>query len=115
MAGAVVVGSVVGMVAAIASGAYYVQQVGLNDEAAAACDAAGNNTHSSLALVNAANVMNTKANTAGSVESSSDALTLLLVSLFFFDIVSWSLVLFRIPQRVAARLLVSGNVAGLWQ
>ena len=109
MAGAVVVASVVGMVAAIVSGAYYVQQAGLNDEAAAACDAAGNNTHSSLALANAANVMNTKANTAGSVQSSSEALTLLLVSLAFLVIVSWSVVLFRILQRVAARLLVSGN------
>ena len=109
MACAVVVGSVVGMVAAIVSGAYYVQQAGLNDEAAAACDAAGNNTHSSLALINAANAIATKAGTALSVQASSEALTLLLVSIAFFVIVSWSVALFRLMERVAARALLSVN------
>ena len=108
-AGAVVVGGVVGMVADSVAGAYEVQLAGLLDQAAAACDFAGNDTNSSLALLNAANAISTKAGTAVSVQSSSEALTLLLVSIAFFVIVSWSVALFRMLERVAARMLVSVN------
>ena len=42
MAGAVVVGGVAGLVANVASAVFYVQYSAVNDQAAAACDAAGN-------------------------------------------------------------------------
>ena len=77
MAGAVVVGSVVGLVASCVAGVYYAQQANLNDEVAGACDAAGNDTNSSLVLLNAVIDLHTKAYTARSVEASSEALTLL--------------------------------------
>ncbi len=108
-AGAVVVGGVVGMVANSVVAAYSVQGALLGDEAAAACDAAGNYTDSSLALINAANAIAAKAGTAVSVQSSSEALTLLLVSIAFFVIVSWSVALYRMLERVAGRMLVSVN------
>ena len=106
MAGAVVVGSVVGMVADAVAGAYGVQQAGLMYQAAGACDAAGNDTNSSLAFFNAANVISTKASTAQSVQSSSEALTLLIVSVAFLAIVSWSSALFRMLERFSARVLL---------
>jgi hypothetical protein len=112
MAGAVIVGSVVGMVADIVAGVYYVQTALLADQAAVACDAAGNDTNSSLAFTNAANVMNTKGGTAASVQFSSEALTLLLVSIAFLVIVSWSVALFRLSESEAARALQSVNGRG---
>ena len=46
MAGAVIVGSVVGMVSDTVAGAYNVQAALLADQAAVACNAAGNDTNS---------------------------------------------------------------------
>ena len=107
MAGAVVVGSVVGLVASCVAGVYYAQQANLNDEVAGACDAAGNDTNSSLFLLNAVIDLHTKAYTARSVEASSEALTLLLVTIAFVVIVSWSLAIFRIAESVAANAMLS--------
>jgi hypothetical protein len=109
MAGAVVVGGVVGMVASGVAGAYNVQTAGLYDQAALACDAACNKTNSSLALIHDINAIRTKAGTAASIQASSEALTLLIVSIAFFVIVSWSVALFRLMERVAARALLSVN------
>ena len=108
-AGAVVVGSVVGMVADAVSGTYDVQSALLSDQAAAACDAAGNDTNSSRALYNDNNAIRYKARTAASVQAGSEALTLLLVSVAFLVIVSWSVALFRMLERVAARALLSNS------
>jgi len=109
MAAVVVVGSVVGMVASEVSAAYYVHSAGLNDQAARACDAAGNNTNSSRALQSDALVFQLKAFTAVFVQSGSEALTLLLVSVSFVVIVSWSVALFRIAERVGARALLASS------
>ena len=109
MAGAVVVGSVVSMVANSVAGAYYVQAALLGDQAAAACDATGNDTNSYVALFNAANATAIKAGTAISVQSASEALTLLLVSIAFFVIVSWSVALFRLMEHAAACALLSNS------
>ena len=105
MAGAVVVGSVVSMVADAVAGVYDVQTAGLYDQAAVACDAAGNTTNSSLTLINDV----TKAGTAASVQASCEALTLLLVSIAFVVIVSWSVALFRLMERVATRSLLANS------
>ena len=109
MAGVVIVGSFVGTVADAVAGAYAVQVAGLFNQAAAACDAAGNDTNSSLALINATIVLNAESNTAASVQASSEALTLLLVSIAFFVIVSWSVALFRMMERVATRSLLANS------
>ena len=107
MAGAVVVGSVAGMVADFVAGAYKAQVAGLYDAAAFACDA----TNSSLA--DEINAIKTKADTSASVEAGIEALTLLLVSIAFFVIVSWSVALFRMIERVGARALVSASDGGI--
>ena len=112
MAGAVVVGGVVSMVAAIVAGVYDVQSALLADQAAAACDAAGNDTNSSRALYNDSQSIRNRARTASSVQAGSEALTLLLVSVAFLAIVSWSVALFRLMERVAARALLSDNDGG---
>ena len=109
MAGAVVVGSVVGMVADAVAGALMVQEAGVVDQIAAACDAAGNKINSSCVFNNEVNVIAAKARTSQSVQASSEALTLLLVSIAFLAIVSWSVALFRMLERVAARVLVAAN------
>ena len=103
---------VVGMVAFDVSGAYSVQQAQLSDQAAAACDAAGSDTNLSLAFNNAVQVSATKSNTAQSVQASSEALTLLLVSVAFLVVVSWCMALFRMMERDAARALLSYNNGG---
>jgi len=108
-AGAVLVGSCVGVVANHVSAAYYVQNARLNDDAAAVCDAAGNNTDSSIVLFNEGRGFNAKASTAISVQAFSEALTLLLVSVAFVVIVSWSVAVFRIAERVASNALLAAS------
>jgi hypothetical protein len=112
MAGSVVAGGVVSMVAAIVAGVYDAQSALLADQAAAACDAAGNDTNSSRALYNDSQSIRNRARTASSVQAGSEALALLLVSVAFLVIVSWSVALFRLMERVAARALLSDNDGG---
>ena len=50
-----------------------------------------------------------KAGTAESVQSGSEALTLLLVAIAFFVIVSWSVALFRKMEHVASHALLSAS------
>jgi hypothetical protein len=64
---------------------YFVQSAGLYDQAAAACDAAGNDTNSSLALYEATQVDQTKALTFLTAQAGSEALTLMLVSVAFVE------------------------------
>ena len=109
MAGAVVVGSIVGVAANIVAAVYSLQSAALHDQAAAACDAAGNATNSSLVFYHTAIDIQANADTAQSVEVGIEALTLLLVSFAFIVIVSWSAALVRIAQRVAARALLAAT------
>jgi hypothetical protein len=88
------------------TGAYKAQGAGLYDQAAAACDAAGNDTNSSLAFIIAADEVLFTSTTVESVQASTEALTLLLVSLAFLVIVSWSVALFRIVQKIGERSLL---------
>ena len=116
MAGAVVVGSVVGVVANAVAGAYFAQWAGLDDQAAAACDASGSDTAFSLAFFNASVSVHTKANTAISVQAGSEALSLLLVSFAYVVIVSLSAAHFRTVERHAARaLLLSADSSNVQQ
>ena len=106
MTGGVVVGCVLGLVADAAAGAYLVKEAVLFDQAAASCDAAGNESNSSLTFNNAASAVATEAATSQSVQAGSEALTLLLVCIAYFVIVSWSVAIFRIVERVGAHALV---------
>ena len=106
MVAVVILGAVVGMVAMAVTGAYKAQGAGLYDQAAAACDAAGNDTNSSLAFISAADEVLFTSTTVESVQASTEALTLLLVSLAFLVIVSWSVALFRIVQKIGERSLL---------
>jgi hypothetical protein len=107
MAPAVLVCSLLGMVAFAASGAYNVQQAGIFDQAAAACDVQGRDTNSSLALFNDALTCFTKAFKAASVQNSSEAVTLLLISLGYAVAVPLSVSIFRQAELVAANALLS--------
>jgi hypothetical protein len=109
MAGAVLLGSAVGVVANAVSASYYVQNARLYDAAAAACDAAGNNTDTSLQLAREGRAFNAKASTGISVQAVSEALTLLLVTLSFLVIVSWCVALFRVAEGVAANALLAAS------
>ena len=109
MASGVVAGGVVCLVMSAVACAYSAQQAVVVDQAASACDAAGNDTNSSLALINAANAINTNSNTVGSVQAGIEALTLLLITISYAFIVSWSVALFRIVERVGALALLSSN------
>ena len=109
MASGVVAGGVVCLVMSAVTCAYSAQQAVVVDQAASACDAAGNDTNSSLALMNAADAMNTKLNTVGSVQSGIEAFTLLLITISYAFIVSWSVALLRIVERVGALALLSSN------
>jgi hypothetical protein len=112
MAGAVVVGSVVSMVAAIVAVAYDAQSALLLDQAAAACDSAGNDTNSSRALYTDSQSIRNRARTASSVQAGSEALTLLLMSIAFLVIVSWVVALFRLSEREASRALLANSDGG---
>jgi len=114
MAGAVFLGSVVGMVANTVAAVYSLQSAGLNDDAAASCDAAGNATFATLAISSALISSHTQADTAQSVQAGSEALTLLLVTVAFFIIVSWSVALARLAERGAesALLFLADNSHG---
>ena len=83
MSGVVVAGSVVGAVASVVDGVYQVRSAGLTEQAAGACDAAGNDTNSSISFNAAAIISRSTARTANSVQSGSEAFTLLAVSLAF--------------------------------
>ena len=115
MAGAVVLGSVVGMVADAVAGTLLVQEADVVDQAAAACDAAGSGGNSSCVFSDTANDIAAKARTSQSLQAGSEALTLLLVSIAFLVIVSWSIALFRVAERVAARALLSVHDRGNMQ
>ena len=106
MAGAVVAGSVVGIAANVASAAYYAQFAAVSDQASAACDASGNDTNSSRVLFSASLIFQSKAYTAITVQASSEAVTLLLVSFAFVVVVSWSVAIIGIAERIAARALI---------
>ena len=109
MAGAVIMGSVVCLLASAVSGAYTVQQADLFDQAAAACDSAGNDTNSSLAINNLIITSKSNAYLARSQQFSSEALALLLVSIAFLAIVSWSVALFHMLERAGKRALHSAT------
>ena len=111
MVAAVVAGSAVCMVASDVTAAYTMQQAQLQDQAAAACDAQGNDTNSSLALAFAATTAGDTTDTAQAVQASVEALTLLLVTVAFVVIVCWSVAIFRLAERASAHALLSAHDA----
>ena len=105
MAAAVVIGSVAGMVSNAVAAAYEDQVARLHDQAAAACDPAGKDTTQSLEYKQPTSKFQASAYSARSIQFMSEAVTLLLVSLAFVAIVSWSVVIFRMVERFANRAL----------
>ncbi len=107
IAAVVMMCSVGEMVALDVSGAHRVQYAGLCDQAAAACDAHGNDTNSSLALFYEANAFFTYSGTALSVYGVLEAIALLLISAAYLILVPLSVAMFRRAERVGAHALVS--------
>ena len=105
MAIAVVVGSVVDMLANFVSGAFEAQTAIFNIKAAAACNASGEDTIQSLGFFNSSILSDSAADTAQSVQFIGEAFTLLLITISYVCVVSWSLVLFRMVERTGLRAL----------
>ena len=93
VAAVVVLCGVVGLVALIVSCAYESQVSGLYVQAAAACDAQGNDTNSSLNFANLANTANNNCNRAQAVQNMSEALALLVISIAYCVLVAYSITL----------------------
>ena len=116
MAAAVMMLCVLGMVAFDAAAVYTLQAAELYDQAAAACDIQCSSTNSSLALANEINAIQSKSATAQAVQNCSEALALLLISTAFLIVVVWSVAVFHVAERFAARsLLTSANRRDLQQ
>ena len=107
MAAAVVMCSVLSMVAYTAAGVYYVQSAAFKDLAVAACDAAGQDTNSSVAFVNSATAVSARGGTAVAVQNGSEAIALLLVSVAFVVLVTLSVAMFRRAEQAASQALLS--------
>ena len=106
-AAAVVICSAVGMVAKAVAGAMYVLVAELADQAAAACDAQGNDTNSSLALFQQSYDMLTKAENPYAVQAILEAVALLLISTAYLILVPLSVVMFRRAERDGAHALLA--------
>ena len=107
IAAAVVLCSVGGLVALDMAGAYFMQVAGLFGQAAAACDAAGNNTNASLAINIATYAIISQGSTALSVQAVLEAIALLLICAAYLIIVPLSVAMFRRAERVGANALVA--------
>jgi hypothetical protein len=107
VAAAVLLCSVGGMVALDVAAAYLVQYVAVIDQAAAACDAQGNDTTSSLTLVSEALGFQTQSGTFISVQAILEAATLLLISSSYIILVPLSVAMFRRAERVGAHELLA--------
>ena len=107
IAAAVVLCSVGGMVALDVAAAYQVQYVGLIEQAAAACDAQGNDTNSSIFFFDEAAPLFTQSGTALSVQAVLEAVALVLVSSAYLVLVPLSVAMFRRAEHVGAHALVA--------
>ena len=75
--------------------------------AAAACDSDGNDTNSSLSYNNEADRLIKQASTAESLESAFEAVALVLLTVGYVVLVSLSVAIFRITERLASLTLIS--------
>jgi hypothetical protein len=95
------------MVAKAVVGAMYVLVAELADQAAAACDAQGNDTNSSLALFQQSYDMLAKAENPYAVQAVLEAVALLLISTAYLILVPLSVVMFRRAERDGAHALLA--------
>ena len=107
MSGLVVLGSVVGLVANCVASAFKTRVSSLYDQVAAACNSTGGQTPLSIQIMNDTADLNANAFTSQSVQAATEAVTLLLVTVGFVVVVSWSVAICRIAERVAARALLT--------
>ena len=107
IAAAVVLCSVGGMVALDAAGAYALQISKLSDQAAAACDAQGENTERSIALVFEGLAILTKYGTSQAVQAVFEAIALLLICISYLILVPLSVAMFRRAERCGRHALLA--------
>jgi hypothetical protein len=102
---AVVACSVAGMLATAVAAAYFVQVAEANDQAAAACDAQGNDTNSSISVV--ANSLNFEniADTAYSVQAVLEAIVLVGMSAAYTVFIPVCVAMFGRAERRLIRIL----------
>ena len=109
IAAAVVLCCLAGMVALDVAAAYTVQAAALLDRAAAACDAQGNDTNSSLALLNGNDNFSTASSAATAVQVALEAVLLLLISSAYLLLVPLSVAMSRRAERSCALALLSSG------
>ena len=102
---AVALASVAGVLAMVVSAVYVVKAAGVNDQAAAACDAQGNDTNSSIALRNDANNYNTIAVDAVAVQSVLEAIVLVVMSAAYMVFIPVCVSMFGRAERRLIRIL----------
>ena len=111
VAAAVVLCGVVGMVAYIAGAAYSIEVHILDSQALAACDPLGNDTESSLRILPAIGVAVSSKYTCLAVQSSSEAVALVIITCAYLLLVTLSVAIFRQAEKVAAHALSASPIA----
>jgi len=102
---AVVLASVAGVLALVVAAAFFVRLAGVDDQAAAACDAQGNDTNSSIALRNDANNFNSIANDAIAVQAVLEAIVLVVMCAAYMVIIPVCVSMFGRAERRLIRIL----------
>ena len=107
MAAAVVLCSVVGMVALVRAAAFEMQAAGVFDQAAAACGTEGNVTVTCSDLKNQTRAIGTDAATAVSVQGVCEAVALMITASSYLLLVLRNVALYRRAQEVSSSALLS--------
>ena len=103
---AVALASVAGLLALVVAAVYQVKIAGVDDQAAAACDAQGNNTNSSIALSNdAINFFGSIAADAAAVQSVLEAIVLVVMCAAYTVFIPVCVSVFGRAERRLIRIL----------
>jgi hypothetical protein len=102
---AVALASVAGVLALVVAAVYKVKDAGVNDQAAAACDAQGNDTKISIALLNDAINFNTIGDDAIAVQCVLEAIVLVVMSAAYMVFIPVCVSMFGRAERRLIRIL----------
>jgi len=102
---AVALASVAGVLALVVAAAYHVKGAGVHDQAAAVCDAQGNDTNSSIALLHDVINFNSIADDAVAVQAVLEAIVLVVMSAAYMVFIPVCVSMFGRAERRLIRIL----------
>ena len=102
---AVALASVAGVLAMVVAAVYYVKVAGVYDQAAAACDAQGNDTNSSIALNNDVNTLINISDDAVAVQAVLEAIVLVVMCAAYTVFIPVCVSMFGRAERRLIRIL----------